>query len=378
VARKSTGRRGARVTVTDRADPWIVWTTLILVAIGTVFVFDTSYFFSSHNYDDSFRMFFKHLISVGIGVVLAVGLSRCRSDTIEAKAPYVVGLAVVLLVATLIPGIGACAKGACRWIDFGIIRFQPAELAKLGFVAFAAAILTRFGDKLRRPVYGMVPIVATMGIFALLLIKQPDFGTTALIGFIGVALMFLAGVPFWQVSILGVIMSMGLGVLVWIEPYRMQRLMAFFDPSSDPKGTGWQLSNALIAFGSGMITGQGLGASTQKSGYLPEAHTDFIFSVIGEEVGLLGGLFVLACFVALAWRGFRVAYRHPDRFGQILAAGITLVIVIQAMLNMGVVLGMLPTKGIGLPYVSYGGSSMIMFLAMTGVLLSLSRELRER
>jgi cell division protein FtsW len=375
---RSVESAASRVTISDRADPWIAWVTFVLVVVGMIFVFDTSYFFSSYNYNDSFRMFYKHLLSVGIGVVLALGLSRCRSDTLERFAFWILGASAVLLALTIVPGIGACAKGACRWIDLGVLRFQPAELAKIGFVISTAAVLTRFGDKLKLPHYGMLPTLLSMGVLGALLLQQPDFGSTALIAAIGVALIFLAGVPVWQVLVLGSGLGVAGGFLVMMEPYRLERLKQFLDPAADPQGMGWQLSNALIAFGSGMVTGQGLGASTQKSGYLPEAHTDFIFSVIGEETGLLGGLFVLSCFALLAWRGFRVAYRHPDRFGQILAAGITLVIVVQATLNIGVVLGMLPTKGIGLPYISYGGSSMIMFLAMTGILLSLSRELRER
>ncbi|MFT4571917.1 MAG: cell division protein FtsW [Hyphomicrobiaceae bacterium] len=370
-------RVSAYVTRADRVDPWIAWLTAALVVCGTIFVFGTSYFFSSYNYDDSLRMFWKHLFSIGVGVVLAVLLSRGRSESLERWALAICAVAAVLLALTLVPGVGACAKGACRWLDLKVLRFQPAEFAKIGFVIFSASVLTRFSDKLKWPHYGMLPVLGMVGLFGVLLLKQPDFGTTALLGVIGVALMFLAGVPAWQVLGLCTIMAKVGYELVKLEPYRMKRLMVFLDPAADPKGMGWQLNNALIAFGSGQVTGQGLGASTQKSGYLPEAHTDFIFSVIGEETGLIGGLFVLVCFGLLGWRGFRVAYKHPARFGQILAAGITLLIVMQAMLNMGVVLGLLPTKGIGMPYISYGGSSMMIFLAMTGMLLALSRELRD-
>ncbi len=370
-------RVSAYVTRTDRVDPWIGWITAVLVVCGSIFVFDTSYFFSSYNYDDSLRMFWKHLFSIGMGIVLAVLASRARSETLERYALPICGLAALLLALSITPGVGACAKGACRWIDLKVLRFQPAEFAKVGFVIFAASVLTRFSDKLKWPQYGMLPVLGMVGVFGALLLKQPDFGTTALLGIIGVSLMFLAGVPAWQVLGLGAVMGKVGYELVKLEPYRMKRLLAFMDPTADPKGIGWQLNNALIAFGSGQVAGQGLGASTQKSGYLPEAHTDFIFSVIGEETGLLGGLFVLLCFGLLAWRGFRVAYKHPARFGQILAAGLTLLIVLQAMINMGVVLGLLPTKGIGMPYISYGGSSMMIFLAMTGMLLALSRELRD-
>jgi cell division protein FtsW len=217
-----------------------------------------------------------------------------------------------------------------------------------------------------------------MGLLSLILLKQPDFGSAVLIGIIGMLMMFLAGVPFHQLALLSIPALVAVAVLVWLEPYRMGRFLCFLDPGQDPGGACYQVVQSSRTFGSGGVFGRGMGNSVQKTGYLPEAHTDFIFSVIGEELGLIGAVAVLLCFAALAYRGFRIAHRHPDMFGQLLAAGITFALISQALINAGVVLGLLPTKGLVLPFFSYGGSSMIMSLACIGILMSLSRELRER
>jgi cell division protein FtsW len=369
-------RRGARVG--DRADPWIVGSAGLLVLLGVIFVFDTSYFYAAYNYGSGFRMIGKHLFSVAVGLGLLAICSRTGSAWFQAKAPWLMGFAALTLAATLIPGIGVSVNGAKRWISLGFFNYQPAEFAKLAFVIFVSAYLTRMADRVTSLRYGMIPVMVLMGSLGAMLLGQPDFGTSAVIGILGTSLLLLAGVRLWQVGAIGVLGVTAAGLLVWLEPYRWARLMVFLNPGADPQGTGWQLRQALIAFGSGQLSGLGLGASTQKSGWLPEAHTDFIFSVIGEETGLLGGACVLLIFCVLAVRGFRVAHRHEEPFGQLLAAGITLMLVVQALINMGVVLGLLPTKGIGLPFISYGGSSMMMFLAAVGILMSLSRELRER
>lgn len=375
----SDGRTAVKVRVDDRPDPWIVAVTAALVVCGLIFVFDTSYFFSVHNYGDGYRVVAKHVISILIGAAAMRVMARCPSEWLERRAAWVLGASLAALALTAIPGVATCANGACRWISLaGVFNFQPAEVAKVGFVIFTAAWLTRHADRLRNVAYGLLPICALVGLIGVLLLLQPDFGTAVLVGALAIALMFLAGVPTWQLAGVASVGMAGAFFLIKMSPYRVRRFVCFLDPSADPLGVCWQLRQALMAFGSGQLTGQGLGASTQKSGWLPEAHTDFIFSVIGEETGLVGAAVVFIGFAVLAVRGFRVAHRHPDMFGQMLAAGITLVIVMQAMLNMGVILGLLPTKGIGLPYISYGGSSVMVFLASTGLLMALSRELRER
>jgi cell division protein FtsW len=199
-----------------------------------------------------------------------------------------------------------------------------------------------------------------------------------LICVLGGALMFLAGVPFWQLGSLVGLGGVGIVAAVLLEPYRLKRMLCFLNPDDDPQGACYQLIQSYRTFGSGGLMGIGVGASRQKAGWLPEAHNDFVFAVIGEEAGLVGACVILLLFAVLAYRGFRIAHRHPDAFGQLLAAGVTLAIVLQALINMGVVVGLLPTKGLALPFLSYGGSSTLVSLALIGILMSLSRELRER
>ncbi len=374
-------RKGARTF--DSSDPWIWAVVGLLVLCGIVFVYSTTYFYASFKYGDSFRLLFKHGISVAVGFALLLLCSRCGSDLLAKAAPLLMLVSMALLACTMISGLKVCANNACRWIPLGPMQFQPAEPIKIAFVIAVAAWLSRYQDKLHKPLYGLIPPLALLGVISLMLIKQPDFGTTALLGVLCLAMMFLGGVPLLQVfSLTGLLGAVG-GMLVWTSEYRRGRILSWGDALSsskeiDVQGAGWQLHQAKIAFGSGRLEGIGLGASTQKSGWLPEAHTDFIFSVVGEETGLIGAVLVLLLFALLVWRGLRLAERHHDEFAQLVAAGITLVVVIQAMINMGVVLGLLPTKGIGLPFISYGGSSIMVFLAATGILMSLSRELRER
>jgi len=367
-----------RVRIAGRPDPWLFCLVAILVTLGIIFVFDTSYFTSTSEFEDSYRMTFKQGVSTVIGVILLYVCSRCPSDFLERKAYGIFAVTIPMLLLTIVPGVGECANGACRWVQLGLFNLQPAEFVKLGFLVAVSAWLTRVSDRLRNPMYGMVPVFAVVGLLGAVLIQQPDFGTTVLLGGLSVLMLFLGGVPVWHLAGPTLGLSAIAGLLVYLEPYRVRRVLAFLNPTEDLQGVSWQLWQALIAFGSGKVFGQGLGASTQKSGWLPEAHTDFIFSVIGEETGLVGATSIVVLFTLLAWRGFRIAHRHSEPFAQLLAAGLTLLITLQAIIHMGVVLGMLPTKGIGLPFLSYGGSSMMVFLAAAGILLSLSRELRER
>ena len=367
-----------RVRIAGRPDPWLLCLVAGLATLGIIFVFDTSYFVSTSDFGDGYRMTVKHATSAMIGVVLLYVCSRIPSDFLERKAFWIFAMTLPALVLTIIPGIGECANGACRWVPLVFFNLQPAEFAKIGFIIAACAWLTKMSDRLRNPFYGMFPVFGAVGMLGAVLLTQPDFGNTVLIGMLSLLLLFLAGVPLWHLAGPTVAFSGIAAFLVYLEPYRLSRLVVFLHPDADPQGVGWQLRQALIAFGSGKVFGQGLGASTQKSGWLPEAHTDFIFSVIGEEMGLIGATVIVLLFALVAWRGMRIAHRHSEPFAQLLAAGLTLLITLQAMINMGVVLGLLPTKGIGLPFLSYGGSSMMAFLAAAGLLLSLSRELRER
>lgn len=366
------------VRMSDQPDPWILFLVGFLTVTGLAFVFDASTFVSNFHFGDGYRMIEKHAVSAVVGVALMWVCSRCPSDLLRRRAALLFLLSIPLVVGTLIPHVGVSVNGARRWIPFGLFNLQPSEFLKITFVIAVAAWMDHFADRVRNPFYSIFPVLAAFCGLAAILLGQPDFGTTALLGAIAVLMLFLGGVPWWHlfVPFLGLV-GAAFG-LIWTSEYRWNRVTAFLDPEADPLGAGYHLLQALIAFGSGGVSGQGLGASTSKSGYLPEPHTDFIFSVIGEETGLLGGAAIVLLFGLLGWRGFRIAHRHSEPFAQLVAAGLTLVIVLQAMFNIGVVLGVLPTKGIGLPFISYGGSSIMAFLAIGGLLLSLSRELRER
>jgi cell division protein FtsW len=378
VTKRKQERQRLRVRSSDRPDPWIVALTSLFLITGILLVFDTTFWYSEKNYDDGYRMIIKHGVSVVLGLIGMWSLSRFRSDLLERYSKPLFVVAAAMLLLPLVPGLGTCTKGACRWVNLGPMNFQPAEFAKIAFVVYVAAALTRKAGHLRDWRYGLGPTCLVMGILATLLMLQPDFGTAVLVCLLGAALMFLAGVPAWQLGGLGALGAAAMGVAIMLEPYRLKRMLCFLNPDEDPSGACYQLIQSYRAFGSGGIGGIGVGASRQKSGWLPEAHSDFVFAVIGEEAGLIGACVIVILFALLAYRGLRIANRHPDAFGQLLAAGVTLAIALQALINMGVVIGLLPTKGLALPFLSYGGSSMLVSLAFIGILMSLSRELRER
>lgn len=378
VENKKGRTRPIRVRASDRPDPWIVAITVLLVASGVLLVFDTTFFFSQTNFGDGYLMITKHAVSILLGSVLLWLFAHTRSDKLEEWAKPVFFGALVFLALPLVPGVGTCSKGACRWISLGPLNLQPAELAKVAFIVYVASLLTRKRSELADIRCGLIPTLAVMSGVAVLLLAQPDLGTAALIALVGVGVMFLAGVPVRHLALLGVPIALGGYYLVARVPWRLKRILCFTDAWADPKGACYQLVQSYRTFGSGGVEGIGLGASLQKTGWLPEAHTDFVLAVIGEEGGLIGALVVVLCFSILAYRGFRVAHRHPEVFGQLLAAGITLALTCQTLVNMGVVLGLLPTKGLVLPFLSYGGSAMMASLAAMGILMSLSRELRER
>jgi cell division protein FtsW len=264
--------------------------------------------------------------------------------------------------------------GARRWIGLGVMNLQPSELAKVVAVLYLARSMVRKGPRLRTFSLGVLPHFIVLGTLAALVVVEPDFGTAALLGVTLFAMLFVGGVR-WRHLALPVLPIVPLAIYaVSSSPYRLRRVMVFLDPWEHPRDAGFQLVQSFLAFGSGGLFGVGLGESKQKMFYLPEAHTDFIFSVIGEELGLIGALVLVGLFAVLAIRGLRVALNHPTVFGQLVAFGTTTVLVLQAGINMAVVLGLLPTKGLALPFVSYGGSAMLGAMTAVGVLLALSRE----
>jgi len=363
-----------RITGHLAGDPWLGLAVAALVGLSVVMVFNVSYFYGQDRFGDSLLFFRKHVLSIVLGTAVAIAASRVSSEAYRRAAYPLLIVAIVALVLVLLPGIGLTRGGARRWLHFGPLSVQPSELAKFAIVLYLARSLTKKGDRLATFQYGVVPHYLVVGMIAGLVLLEPDFGTAALGVALLVGLLFVAGVPGRLLALPAVAGIPAVGYMVWKAPYRWARIVAFLNPDSDPLGVNFQLKQSFIAFGSGGLWGVGLGESRQKMFYLPEAHTDFLFSVIGEELGLAGALLVLALFAVVAARGFRIALRHPDRFASLLAFGVTLSLVLQGVINAGVVLGVLPTKGLALPFLSYGGSAMIAALGQVGVLMALARE----
>ncbi len=375
LTRRHAPRAARPVAVVARGgDRWIALTVAGLVALGVVMVFNISYFYASERFGDPYYVFRKHLAAIGLGMILCYAASRLGSRTYERLAYPALALIAIALVAVLVPGIGLVRGGARRWIGLGPLSLQPSELAKIVVVLYLARSIVRKGMRIESFALGVLPHVIVVGLLAVLVLLEPDFGTAALLGLVLFTMLFVGGARLRDLAMPALV---ALPLLVWAvasSPYRLVRVFSFLDPWADARAAGFQLVQSFLAFGSGGVFGVGLGGSKQKMFYLPEAHTDFIFSVVGEELGLLGALALVLAFALLAVRGFRIARRHPTPFGSLLAFGTTVLIVLQAGVNMAVVLGLLPTKGLALPFVSYGGSAMLGAMVSAGVLLALSRE----
>lgn len=348
-----------------------------MVAFGLLMVYSASYIYAQEKTGDGYFFIKKQLAMGAVGIALCLSVCRIDYRRWMGWAYPFLGVAIVLLALTLIPGIGTRVGGAKRWIRLGAMNFQPGELAKFAVIFFVAGQLYRKAGRLDRLAAGvlgnfLVPLPAL-----LILLAQPDFGTTVIITGVVLALMYLAGVP--KKYLLSAIALAGVAAagLVLGSSYRRARLMSFFDPWSDPGGRGFQILQSLTGLHHGGWFGAGLGNSKEKLFYLPEAHNDFILSVIGEELGFVGIVGVIAAYVTLVIRGFRIAARswelYQDRFGMLLASGITLALGLQGLVNIAVVLGMVPTKGLTLPFISYGGSALLIDLFAIGVLLSVAR-----
>ena len=372
----TTGRREP-IVLERGAEAWLLaLATAVLVALGAVMVFNTSYFYGQERFGDGYLFIRRHLFAATIGTVLLFAARRVPTRTLRRLTyPLLIGV-VVALVAVLVPEIGLARGGARRWLPVGPLLFQPSELVKLVVILYLAHSLAKKGDRIRDLGTGYLPHLVVVGGIAGLVVLEPDYGTTVLLAGI-LFLMLLAAGARW--SHLAATAMMALPVLVAgavSAQYRVTRLLSFLDPWGDAQASGFQLVQSLLAFGSGGLSGVGLGAGKQKMFYLPGAHTDFIFSVIGEELGLVGSLSVILAFAIFALAGFRLAWRHQDPFAAYLALGLTAAIVLQAAFNMGVAVGLLPTKGLALPFLSYGGSALMVMLLEVGVLLSVAREAR--
>ncbi|WP_372796081.1 putative lipid II flippase FtsW [Pontiella sp.] len=341
---------------------------LILVTLGVLVLASAS----SAKYDDASYFVKRQLMWLALAFCAAAVTARLDYAHYRKLAIPLASVSVLLLVLVRIPGIGTMINGSWRWLRIGPITVQPSEIAKVGVIMLFAWWIARNQRRIDELKRGVIIPFGMLAVFAVLLVIEPDFGTTMLVSSVAVSMMFLGGVSLAPLLITGVLGLLGVVILIFQNKERMARILAFLDPQKYEQDKAWQLINSLRAFAGGDVGGVGFGNSMQKYHYLPEAHTDFIFPIIGEELGLVASLMVVIMYLLLFVFGLRIALNAKDDFGRLLAYGITLMITIQALINFAVVTGCVPTKGLALPFISYGGSSLVISGAMIGMLINVA------
>ena len=363
---------------TGKDSGWLLLGAIVamLSTIGLMMVLSASSVEALRSYGGAWVFFQRQAMWVAIGALALVATALLDYRHWRRAVLPMVAVSFVLLVVVLLPGVGITAGGSTRWLGTGALRIQPSELAKLAILLFAADLLSRRAELVGDWRLVVRPLLLTTAVIAGLVLLQPDMGTAMLIVTIVLALLFVGGVPVLLMSGLGIVTSISAVILAKAESYRWARVSSFRDPFGDFSHTGYQVAQSLVALGTGNVSGVGLGASRAKWGFLPNAHTDFIFAIVGEELGLIGTFLVVGLFVAFAFLGVRTALRAPDRFGSLLAAGVTAWVCGQAFVNMGAVTSILPVTGVPLPFVSFGGSSLVVTMGATGILLNIARQTR--
>jgi cell division protein FtsW len=354
------------------ADPLLMATVLALVAFGVVMVYSASAVFASQVFHDGQHFLVRQAIYAAVGLLLVIALARLDYHRLRALAYPMLGGAVLLMLYIAL-GFGHSAGGAARWISVGPIHIQPAELAKVAMIFWLAYSLSKKADRIRSFSVGFLPHALVAGMVMLLCLRQPDFGSAVMIALLTFVLLFTAGARTGYILGAGLLFAPIAYALITGSEYRMRRMQAYLDPFAHRFDVGYQISESLMSFGSGGLFGVGIGDSRQKLFFLPEAHTDFISAIVGEELGFIGIVVLMLAFSIIVVRGLRAAFRAADDYGTYLAVGITLFIGIQAFTNLAVTMGLVPTKGLALPFLSFGGSSLLVNCAAIGVLLNVSR-----
>jgi cell division protein FtsW len=360
-------------------DPWVIGTVAALLLVGLVMVASASISVSEHETGNPFFYFERQLIFVGLGLVAAMVAIAIPTSVWEKHSIYLLGGAFVLLLLVLIPGIGHEVNGSRRWVRLGFMNFQVSEIARVMLLTYIASYAVRRSDELCSSFKGFMKPVGVLAAAAVLLLLEPDFGAATVLMATGLAVLFLAGVRLHHLLVPVVLGVCAMALLAVTSSYRMRRLVAFRNPWEDPFDSGFQLVQSLIAIGRGEWFGVGLGSSVQKLFYLPEAHTDFVFAVLAEEFGFVGVLLVVCLFALLVGRAMEISRRAADAgltFQSYVAASIGIWVGLQAFVNIGVNMGLLPTKGLTLPLLSYGGSSMLVTLGVIGLLLRINHEVQ--
>ncbi len=351
-------------------DYQLVVTVAALLILGLMMIYSATFALGYQLYKQPTYFFIRQLLFTGIGTLALLALANIEYHVWQKFAVPLMAINLLLLIVVLV--VGQVTFGAQRWLFNG--SYQPSEFSKLAVIIYIAAWLSSKGDQIRKVSYGLIPFAILLGVIVGLVVLQHDLSTAMLIGATALAMFFIAGGNMLQMILSGLLGLLTLGLLISRAPYRLARIASFLDPlNRDPLGDGYQIRQILIALGSGGITGLGLGASRQKFGYIPASHTDGIFAILGEELGLIGCLVVIGLFAFLAYRGFKIALAAPDSFGTILASGITISLILQAIVNIGVVTASIPFTGVTLPLFSYGGSSLVISMASIGLLLAVSR-----
>jgi cell division protein FtsW len=370
---KPVDRAPVRSYVAAPPDTILFASVAALVAIGLVMVFSASSATAYADYGDVAYYVKRQSIWLIVGLFAAYGAYRMDYQKLKKPAPYLLLAAVIALALVFVPHIGLGANGGRRWIGFSAVSLQPSEFGKLALVIYLAAMLSAKGERITSLAKGLFPLCVPVLVMAVLILKEPDMGTASLLVFTAFAMFFAAGARLSHLFAIAVVTVPFAALTVLTSPYKRARVFAFMDPWKDPQNTGFHIVQSLLALGSGGIFGVGLGASRAKFFYLPEQYTDFIFSVLGEELGLIGALAVVALFVVFAYRAVKIAIAAPDRFGYFIAIGCTAIIVIQAFVNIGVVTSSWPVTGVPLPFISFGGSSLIVSLVAVALIANVGR-----
>lgn len=357
-------------------DLWIIIPTLLILTIGVIMVYSASAILAFHDFGDSFYYLKRQLIFAVLGVIAMTVTMQVDYQVWKKVANIGLIVGFILLVIVLIPGIGVVRGGARSWLGISSFGIQPSEFIKMAMIVFMAKVLSESDSRITSFNKGLLPMLLILGTAFGLIMLQPDLGTGSVLLGATLLIIYTAGARLSHLAWLGVVGLAGFAGLIAAAPYRLQRITSFLDPWQDPLGAGYQIIQSLYAIGPGGLVGLGLGMSRQKYSYLPEPQTDFIFSIIAEELGFIGAATVLFLFLLLIWRGMRTAITAPDSFGSLLATGIVGMIAVQVIINIAVVTGMMPVTGITLPLISAGGSSLTLMLTAIGILLNISRYAR--
>jgi cell division protein FtsW len=365
-------RQRAEQRAALRYDPVLLGAVLLLLSLGVVMVYSASAVYAGARLGDGLWFFKRQALGAALGLLALLATLKLGYRRLEALAVPFVLLALLLLALVHVPALGHAAGGARRWMRLGPVTFQPSELARIALVLWLSRSLANKQDRIRVFSVGFLPHLFMLGLFAVLLMLQPDFGTAVVLTAVTFALLFVAGARLaWLLAMVGAAAPVA-ALLIWKSPYRIQRVLTFLDPWKDPRGHGYQTVESLLGFGAGGSFGVGLGESHQKLFFLPAAHTDFILSIVGEELGFAGVAAVLLLFAVVVWRGIKAAHAAPDAFGCWAALGLSLLLGLEALVNAGMALALLPTKGMALPFLSYGMTSVIASCIAAGVILSVS------